>query len=207
MVGLPYVTAPGNISKALNAILKAATPPKISQDFVKSVLKIPGGSGNQFTTFLKKIGFANADGSPSVLYSQFRNPATSKQAVAKAIRHGYGSLYKRNEYVHTLNDNDLQGIIVEETGLASDSHPVQYSTACLRQLISFADFSEDSKSVEMAATNEPYRERYSEPEPKAGIGLNLGYTINLNLPATSDITVFNAIFKSLKEHLLRDSDA
>lgn len=39
-----------------------------------------------------------------------------------------------------------------------------------------------------------------------GLGLNLGYTINLNLPATSDPAVFNAIFKSLKEHLLRDED-
>lgn len=33
-------------------------------------------------------------------------------------------------------------------------------------------------------------------------GLNPGYTINLHLPATSDIAVYNAIFKSLREHLL-----
>ena len=32
--------------------------------------------------------------------------------------------------------------------------------------------------------------------------INLGYTINLQLPATSDIAVFNAIFKSLREHIL-----
>jgi hypothetical protein len=35
------------------------------------------------------------------------------------------------------------------------------------------------------------------------VGLNLGYTINLNLPATSDPAVFNAIFRALKEHLLK----
>jgi hypothetical protein len=35
--------------------------------------------------------------------------------------------------------------------------------------------------------------------------INLGYTINLQLPATSDIAVFNAIFKSLREHILPDS--
>jgi hypothetical protein len=34
------------------------------------------------------------------------------------------------------------------------------------------------------------------------VGVNLSYTINLNLPATSDQAVFNAIFKSLREHLL-----
>jgi hypothetical protein len=38
------------------------------------------------------------------------------------------------------------------------------------------------------------------------VGLNLSYTINLNLPPTSDIAVFNAIFKSLKENLLRNDD-
>jgi len=39
-----------------------------------------------------------------------------------------------------------------------------------------------------------------------GLGLNLSYTINLNLPASSDIAVFNAIFKSLKDNLLRRTD-
>jgi hypothetical protein len=34
--------------------------------------------------------------------------------------------------------------------------------------------------------------------------LGLSYTINLNLPATTEIEVFNAIFKSLREHLLGD---
>src|SRR3954463_3412306 len=35
--------------------------------------------------------------------------------------------------------------------------------------------------------------------------INLAYTINLNLPATSDQAVFNAIFRSLKEHLLSNA--
>lgn len=35
-----------------------------------------------------------------------------------------------------------------------------------------------------------------------GVELNLAYTINLNLPTSSDPEVFNAIFKALKEHLL-----
>ena len=34
--------------------------------------------------------------------------------------------------------------------------------------------------------------------------LQVGYTINLNLPETTDIDVFNAIFKALNEHLLKN---
>jgi hypothetical protein len=46
MATLPYVTAPGNIEKTLNGIKSAATPERVSQDFVKTILQIPGGSGN-----------------------------------------------------------------------------------------------------------------------------------------------------------------
>lgn len=44
-------------------------------------------------------------------------------------------------------------------------------------------------------------ERREREETNIG-GLRLGYTINLNLPATTEIEVFNAIFKSLRENLL-----
>ena len=33
-------------------------------------------------------------------------------------------------------------------------------------------------------------------------GLGLHYNIQIHLPATKDIEVYNAIFKSLKEHLI-----
>lgn len=39
-------------------------------------------------------------------------------------------------------------------------------------------------------------------QPAARPALQFGYTININLPDSNDITVFNAIFKSMKEHLL-----
>ena len=53
------------------------------------------------------------------------------------------------------------------------------------------------------------RDRSAEVEARNGknIGFSLGYTINLNLPATSDPAVFDAIFKSLKENLLSQNDA
>jgi hypothetical protein len=34
-----------NIDKALNGIKSAAVPEKVSQDFVKTILKIPAGRG------------------------------------------------------------------------------------------------------------------------------------------------------------------
>ena len=56
MASLPYVSSPGNIDKALNGIRSAAVPERVSQDFVKTILKIPGGSGDQMTAFFEEIG-------------------------------------------------------------------------------------------------------------------------------------------------------
>jgi hypothetical protein len=212
MAGLPYVTSPGNIDRALSGIKQAAVPERVSQDFVKTILKIPGGSGDQMTTFLKKIGFASVDGTPSDTYKKFRNPAQSGAAVAAAIRSAYAPLYIRNEFMHELADDALIGLITEETGLAHDSAPVKMTFNSIKHLKGFANF---KAGAEPAPTNVPTQRdqnqgdrHYEEPRQSSqGIGLNLGYTINLNLPATSDPEVFDAIFKSLKEHLLRHEDA
>lgn len=212
MITLPYVTAPGNVERALLAIKSAATPERVNQDFVKTVLKIPGGSGNQITSFLRKIGFSNIDGTPSDIYRKFRNSSTSGKAAAEALSIGYGALSRRNEYWHKLSDKDLRGLIIEETGQGEDSNVVSLIMAAIKAIKKFADWSvKDVEEKEEKNDRQPTLNLKPEPSllpaPKArGVGLNLSYTINLNLPATSDAAVFNAIFKSLKEHLLKDSD-
>ncbi len=215
MSSLPYISSPGNIEKALKGIKAAAVPERVSQDFVKTVLKIPGGSGDQMTTYLRKLNFARSDGTPTETYTKFRNPTTSGQALAASIRHAYARLYVRNEFMHKLPESDLQGLIVEETGQAQDSLSVKRMLGCILTLRKDADFGiaqeirDSTQDIHSETTPKRHQDYAPTPErPTIGsVGLNLGYTININLPATTDQAVFNAIFKNLKENLLRDDDA
>ena len=215
MAALPYVTAPGNITKTLKAIISAATPEKVTQDYVKEMLKIPGGSGDQMTSFLKKIGMAGPDGTPTETYKKFRNEATRGAAAAAALHYGYAALYKRNEYMHTLSDTKLKGLIIEETGADETNVAVKHSAKCIQQINAFATHnsaSEGTTGTHQHISKPTLPGEHNEPLPQTlpqqghGIGMNLSYTINLNLPSTSDIAVFNAIFKSLKENLLSTGD-
>lgn len=210
MAALPYVTATGNVEKALKGIKSAATPEAVSQDFVKTILGIKGGSGNQMTAYLKKIGFATADGTPTDFYKKFRNPTTEGWAAAQALKTGYAPLYVRNEYMHKLADDELKGLVLEETGAEQDSATVPLILACIKQLKKFAKW--DAPPAE-EKVEKPSKDiaTLDNPPPRAPgatgqLGLNLGYTINLNLPATSDPAVFNAIFRALKEHLLKPTN-
>ncbi len=208
---LPYISSPGNITKALSGIKSAAVPERVNQDFVKTMLKIPGGSGDQMTSFLKKVGFAHPDGTPTEIYKQYRNPTTSGAAVADAIRVGYAPLFRRNEYAHELSESALVGLIVEETGQAADSAPVKLMASAFKAMKQAAAFDQsdnrkiiaasDPQGSNLAASDNGRRDNRS-----SGIGLNLGYTININLPATTDQSVYNAIFKSIKANLLTNED-
>jgi hypothetical protein len=207
MATLPYITAPGNIERALLAIKAASTPDRVTQDFVKTILKIPGGSGDQTTSYLRKLGFVNADGTPSEIYKKFRNSGTSASAAATALRQGYAPLFKRNEFMHALKDDELRGLVIEETGVGDDSNVPDLIVTAINTVKKFAKF--DEEKIEPAAPVVSREITVQHPPPvarTAKLGMNLSYTINLNLPATSDIAVFNAIFKSLREHLIRETD-
>lgn len=210
---LPYLATPGSITTCLEKLSNAATPGKVTGDFINTKLAIKGGTGRALVPFLKKIGFVNSDGTPSELYIRFRNPAEAGSAVADAIRVGYKPLYDSNEYAHELSDQELKGLIVQVTGLESNSSVVALILRTYKNLRVVADFEglPTSKSAVVASPTVPiqltnsHRPVQTNPTTTGRVGMNLSYTINLNLPATSDISVFNAIFKSLKENLL-DSD-
>ncbi len=218
MDNLPYLAAPTNIPKAFEKIKQAPTPPRVTQDFVKTKLQIPSSSGNQMTSFLRRLGFVTSDGAPSELYIQFRNKKTAGEAVRQAIKLAYAPLYQHNEYMHDLPEDELRELIVQVTGAAADARSVDLILRCIMLLKEHAVFDateEIEPEIEVKQEVPPLNNLSppSLPPLLPGIngqqkkfGMNLSYTINLNLPASTDIAVFNAIFKSLKENLLKDVD-
>ncbi|WP_276371739.1 DUF5343 domain-containing protein [Chryseolinea sp. H1M3-3] len=206
---IPYMSAPGSISKILEKIREAATPESFSQDFLSTKLGFNGGNYLTFISWAKKCGLLNSDGSPTQLYKQFRNPATSSHSLGKALRIGYAELYSRNEYCHDLDKKGFKGLVMEATGEAHDSAKVDriVSTFFNAKTLATFDGSPEVKKEDNKDDSKPNKEEtqihaLSHSRGKTSIGLN--YTINLVLPKTDDPAIYNAIFKSLKENLLND---
>ncbi|MFB0585046.1 DUF5343 domain-containing protein [Aeromonas salmonicida] len=209
---LPYSTSPGTLEKILEKIKSAAEPERFTQDFLGTKLAIKGGTANACIPFLKKMGLVGSDGKPTDLYREFRNPKKSRTALGKAFRNVYTRLFEMNEYIHDADDSELLGLIVECTGGEKSSSATKLTLATINMLRKHADFeiAEITTDTEYASQVEnEFRSQISSqqlpvnfPPANERKGINLSYTINLNLPATKDVEVFNAIFKSLKQHLL-----
>lgn len=202
---IPFVQAYGNVTKALERIQAAATPPRFTQDFLATKLDLAGGSARPLIPFLKRLGFLGSDGVPTELYKKFRNQSERGRAAAAALKIGFRPLYEVNEYIHDASDKDLKGVVVQVTGSEPTSSTVKGILGSFKAVRAFATFDDEEPLEDAAdAVREVANERHDEPVTRAGASkIGLSYTINLNLPATSDVAVFDAIFRSLKEHLLK----
>lgn len=212
---LPYMVNIGTLKKALKKIAEASTPDRFTQDYLGETLGMKGGTARTVIPFLKKAGFLDANGVPTEWYREFRNPTLSGQAAAKALRKAYAPLFASNENAHKLGDTDLRGLVLQSTGLDHDSRVVTAIVGTFKALkgVAAPEVKEPSSLVAIKAHAEPEGSQQQPRQPQSGdgrdglqelpVGMNLSYTINLNLPATPDINVFNAIFRSLKENLLK----
>ena len=202
---IPYVTASGNVTKVLQKIQPAQTPDRFTGDFLVTKLGMSGGSARPVIPFLKRIGFLGTDGVPTERYKRFRTTAGRGTAASEGVRQGYRALYEINEYAHDLNDKDLKDLVLRVTGGEEGSSPATAIIGSFKALAAFASF--DGATSEAEIDTETDDEEMIDEEFGDDVrlppGLSVGYTINLHLPATSDVAVFNAIFRSLRENLLR----
>jgi hypothetical protein len=203
---LPYLLSPGMLGNVFDRIKAAATPERFTGDFLSNTLGMKGGGPRVLVPFLKRIGFLRTDGAPTDLYRMFRNPQQSGQAVAQAMRIAYKPLYDMNEQVHVCTDAELRGLVVQCTGLEGDARVTQAIVGTFKAMKQRASFEQKLLTAEKPGTENglaiPVR-NHADSVPTTGVGVNLSYTINLNLPPSTDIAVFNAIFKALKENLLQ----
>jgi hypothetical protein len=206
----PFMNATGLVTKIFDKIISASQPERFTQDFLKTKLGYDSGSSRPFIPLLKRLGFISTDGTPTPLYSKFRNKEERGKAMAQAIRHGYKEIFERNEYAHDLAKDKFKNLIIEITGLEPGDTMVAAIVGTFFALKSYAQFDEDDtahdenkkKNIVLLENNGDDTPPPLPPRQPAA-GLSLSYTINLNLPETSDVEVFNAIFRSLKENLLK----
>lgn len=211
----PYLSATGLLQELLKRIQEAPPPSRFSQDYLFSNLKFKkSGSTVPFIPFLKRMGFVSSDGTPTDIYKKFRNPdkKISGQAMAQAFGIGYADLYTRNEYWYKLSNTDLKNFLIEVLEVDAKNGALGMLIRTIETLKPYANFDtvtdddnteEESESTEIKnekseTSEKPEKRKHSDID-----GINLSYTINLNLPETSDIKVFDAIFKSLKANLLK----
>lgn len=208
---LPYITNHGRIKPVLEKMITAAKPDRLSQDYLDKIFGLPAGTYKAVLPILRRVGLIGADGTPTELYNKFRSDDTRALAAFLALKNGFPELFKRSEHVYAAPDAKLADTIAEATGLAKGDPTVGAIRGTFRAFSSYLPdgFSSAQPEAQLpSVTSEQIRQEASAPSlPRSDGGqfpTGLSYHINIVLPETKDAEVYNLIFKSLRDNLLRE---
>lgn len=198
----PYVDSYGQLKQLFEKIKEAKVPSKFNQDFLSTMLGLKSSSYRPMIPFLKRLGFIDSGNNPTKAYIDFRENGRDGVIMAEQIKKAYPTLFSANEFIYKLDKEQVKSKLVSLLGTSKDDKATTKVASTFMELCKMADFENTTKAE---SAKEEKLDSQSEPASPIAHQTKLGisYTINLNLPATTDPKVFDAIFKSLKEHLLR----
>jgi hypothetical protein len=207
-----YLVSAKNLGKFLEALRHAQAPERVTLRFIED-LGFTSTNDRLFVPLLKALRFVDDAGKPSSRYHAFLDDSEWKRVLADGIRDAYPDLFRVNREAHKLSRDQLSGKI-KSLGEGKISPAVLANTTkTFLELVKIADFSATPSTSPLPAKpaidggkeDLPQPEvSLSEPEPTAlGVAPSLVYRIEIVLPAVRDQAIYDAIFKSAKEHLLK----
>jgi hypothetical protein len=200
-----YLYVVNTLPKILESIQRAQVPPKFTNPFLQA-LGYKSTNDRAFINVWKGLGFLDGSSTPTDYYKQFRDKALAKAVLARQIRLAYRGLFGVDENAQNLSIEAVKGKLATLTG--KDESVVKKMAQTFHALCKEADFSAPATKEPVAApaaddaadvvVESPALDEVTPRLP----GLAFSHTIYVNLPATRDIAVYDAIFKSIREHLL-----
>jgi len=158
-----------------------------------------------FIPLLKALGFLTADGKPTSRYHEYRDHSRSKQVMGQALRDAYGDIFLIKEHPSTADRTAVEGKFKSFHNASDNVAGLMGKT--FFSLLALADLKSTA-----SVTVLPKQPDGGSPEKVAAKAEDvtipgrpgLHYNIQIHLPATKDVEVYNAIFKSLREHLFNE---
>ena len=199
-----YVLAVSRIPNLFAKIRDGQAPERFTHQLLKD-WGFAFTNDRAFVPLLKALGFLTADGNPTQVYLDYRDHSRSKEVLGHALREAYGDIFLIKEHPTQADRASVEGKFKSFHNTSENVAGLMAST--FFGLLALADLSvkKVAASNPTAAIHTPSSAPTPVPTEKNGfVGTGLHYNIQIHLPATKDVEVYNAIFKSLREHLVNE---
>ena len=202
-----YLTSVKNLKDILEAMQAAQAPKKFTVAFLQG-LGFHGTADRLVLAVLKALGFLGPSGEPTPRYFAFLDQSQSARVLAEGIEEAYADLFQVNKKAYELSATEIKNKLKTLTQGQFSESVLDKMAGTFKALSAQADFSGPSKAKaldEKANDTVPIAEPKPLPETRSGT-LRLGglvYNIQIHLPESRDPAVYDALFRSLKEHLFQ----
>jgi hypothetical protein len=168
-------------------------------------INFKGSNDPTMIPVLRFIDFIDTSAKPTEKWISYRNRTQAGKVLASGIIKGYGDLFSVYPDANKKSDDELKSFFSSRT--SGGEQVIQKTLTTLKTLCSLANF-DDNKYEDQERMNSDLQHNDPKLDQKKDhrIRLESGYTINLNiqltLPETTDETVYDKLFSSMKKNLL-----
>ena len=197
-----YLNGLKNLPPIMEQIRKGTPPETFNVDHLKG-LGFNSSNDRAIIPLLKTLGFLSEGGAPTDRYRAYRDDSQSRAVLGKALLEAYSDLFHVN-----ANPNDSDRAAIEGKFKATHNSTDRVAALQASTFLALLKLADLKKARQGEGAGAPTLESLTHKKPETpekaaseGVAFNLRYNIEVHLPATKDVEVYNAIFKSLRENL------
>jgi hypothetical protein len=209
-----YLIAKSRLEEFLSTIRNAQAPEKFTVSFLKD-LGFTSSNERLFLPMLKGLGFLDEAGAPTQRYFDFLDDSRWQLVLADGIREAYEDLFRLNRKAHEMERSDVIGKLKSLTRGQYSEAVIGNMAMTFEALCELANFEQDEMPSPLSPSQPPDANDAASPSeqplapsiesptptaPPAEIS-GLVYRIEIVLPVSRDKAVYDALFRSLREHL------
>jgi len=193
----PYTPTPQNVKRFFETIQGLGIPTKVNQAYLPTI-GFKSANDRYLVGVCKSLGFVDTAGKPTTKWRDLKDKTKAPKVMADAIKTTYADLYNTYPDAEKKDDATLQNYFAPTSGVADSVARLMVRT--FKNLCEFAGFEAATVEEHVTTPPAPAGEKVGEIPPDVQ-PFTLNINIQLQLPATEDATIYEALFSALKKNL------
>lgn len=214
-----YLTSTKNLDSIMNSVISARAPERFTNKFLED-LGFKSSNDRLIIAIFKALGLLDDSGQPTQRYYQFLDQTQSKQIIAIGIQEAYEDLFNLRKDAQNMSNEEVKNKLRTLTQGQKSDRVIDQMALTFRALCNYADWSSpidsnpyqvermpseqkdnDDSISNVSANLTKFDSRPLIEQSNESGNMNLHYNIQIHLPETTNMAVYDAIFQSLKKHL------
>lgn len=202
-----YLTSTKNLESIINSVINAKAPERFTTKFLED-LGYKSSNDRLIIGMFKALGLLDDNGQPLQRYYEFLDQTQTGKIIAMGVEEAYEDLFNLRKDAQNLTNDEVKNKLKTITQGQKSDKILALMAMTFRAFCDLADWEtiplEEPKKVVIAPTvaKSDTEEKQQISKPQGTTDMNLHYNIQIHLPETTNMAVYDAIFQSLKKHLM-----
>jgi len=206
-----YLVTTKNLQSVIASVTSAKAPERFSVKFLED-LEFKSSNDRCYISLFKALGLIDESGVPLQRYYQFIDRSETYRVLAIGIQEAYEDLFRLRTDAQKMTLDEVRNKLKTLTQGQKSDKVLGWMANTFKALCDIADWSALNKAQHEEPESSPLPTSVEDHQPinymsssdskETEEKFNLHYNIQIHLPETSNMAVYDAIFQSLKKHLL-----